>query len=84
MEDERGFQQLRLELAVTIDSGEPFVTRTYLLEGDGELIIAAYKYLREVATACALQNYPLLEAVAQDVADGNDAVKHQLILQAKE
>ena len=41
IEDEDKFRQLKLELAVVIDAGEPFVTRTYLLEGDGELATLA-------------------------------------------
>ena len=84
IEDEDKFRQLKLELAVVIDAGEPFVTRTYLLEGDGELATLAYDLLQKVSTACGLEDYPLLEAVANDLADGNDALKRQMTTMAKQ
>ena len=83
IKDEDKFRQLKLELTVVIDAGEPFVTRTYLLEGDGELATLAYDLLQEVSTACGLEDYPLLEAVANDLADGNDALKRQMTTMAK-
>ena len=49
-----------------IDAGRPFVTRTHLLEGDGELATLAKGLLQEVAAACALGDYRLLEAVTND------------------
>ena len=78
------FRRLKLELAVVIDAGEPFVTRTYLLEGDGELATLAYDLLQEVSTACGLEDYPQLEAVTNDLADGNDALKRQMTTMAKQ
>eukprot|EP00117_Sycon_ciliatum_P031367 scpid29669/ scgid24548/ len=50
-------QQLCMELAVTVDASLPFVTKTYLMEGDGDIVVDAYDNLQEVATAAALQNY---------------------------
>ena len=67
-----------------LDAGKPFVTRTYLLDGDGELTNLAYNLLQEVAVACALEDYPLLEAVTNDLANGNDALKRQMTRQAKQ
>ena len=58
IEDEDKFRQLQLELTVVLDAGKPFVTRTYLLDGDGELTNLAYNLLQEVAVACALEDYP--------------------------
>ena len=84
IEDEDKFRQLKLELAVVIDAGEPFVTRTYLLEGDVELAILAYDLLQEVSTACGLEDYLPLKAVANDLADGNDALKRQMTTMAKQ
>lgn len=34
-------QQLHMELAVTVDAGGPFVSKTYLLEGDGDIVVDA-------------------------------------------
>ena len=70
IEDEDKFRQLKLELAVVIDSGE--------------LATLAYDLLQEVSTACGLEDYPLLEAVANDLADGNDALKRQVTTMAKQ
>ena len=35
--------ELQMELAVTIDAGEPFVKATYRLEGDGPLVFTEYE-----------------------------------------
>ena len=84
IEDEDKFWQLKLELAVVIDAGEPIVTKTYLLEGNGELATLAEDLLQEVSTACGLEDYRLLDAVANDLADGNDALKRQMTTMAKQ
>ena len=68
-----------------IGAGKPFVTRTYYpLAWDGELATLAYDLLQEVATACALEDYPPLEAVTNDLANGDDALKRQMTRQAKQ
>lgn len=36
-------RKLQMELAITIDFGEPFVKATYKLEGDGPLALSAYE-----------------------------------------
>ena len=59
IDDEDKFRQLKLKLAVVIDAGEPFVTRTYLIEGDGEFATLACDLLQEVSTARGLEDYPL-------------------------
>ena len=48
LKDVQQLQQLKVQLAVVVDAGQPFVSRTYLLEGDGELATQAYDYLQEV------------------------------------
>ena len=58
-QNSKDFEQLRLQLAITIDTGKVFVMKTYILEGDGELIVEAYSHLQEVATASALEQYPI-------------------------
>ena len=36
--------KLKVEIAATVDAGEPFV-KTYSLEEDGPLVFTAYQYL---------------------------------------
>ena len=71
-------------IAVVIDAGKPFVTRTYLLAGDDELATLAYDLLQEVAAACALEDYPLLEAITNDLANGDDALKRRMTRHTKQ
>lgn len=75
---------LRMQLAVTIDVGKLFVQKTYLLEGDGELVVEAYLHLQELSTACALENYPEAMATAQNIAGDHPNVVEQLMTTAKQ
>ena len=36
-------RKLQIEIAMTVDAGEPFVKATYRLEGDGPLVLTTYK-----------------------------------------
>ena len=49
---------LKMELAVTVDTGKIFVQKTYQLEGDGVLSPDAHTHLQEVVTAAADAYYP--------------------------
>ena len=46
-QNSKDFEQLHLQLAITIDTGKVFVMKTYILEGDGELIVEAYSHLHK-------------------------------------
>ena len=35
--------KLKIELAITVDTGEPFVKATYRMERDGPLVFSAYE-----------------------------------------
>ena len=70
-EDDQQCQTLQLQLAVTLDAGNPFVTGTYSLEGGGEAIGIAYRTLQEISIAKAVQNYSKTIVVAQEIAGGN-------------
>lgn len=59
-------QQLQMELAETVDAGGPFVSKTYLLKKDGEIVVDAHTHLQEVATAAAQKNYPTAMAFARE------------------
>ena len=72
-------QQLCMDLAITIDAGLSFVTKTYSMEGDGDIVVDAYDTLQEVATAAALQNYPNTRAMASKYA--GDEVQAEVLFQ---
>ena len=63
-------RKLRMELAVTIDAGEPFVKATYRLEGDGLLIFSVYEEISNVRATVSNEYYPNVSAVANSLAGG--------------
>lgn len=65
IDDDESLKPLQLEMAVTVDFGKIFLEKTYLLEGDGELIATAYTHLQEISTAAALGHYPCTLQAAQ-------------------
>ena len=75
--------QLRMELAVVIDAGKPFVKGTYTLEGDGPLALSTYEELRKSYDFISLSHYPNLTACVRNLASGNATVEQQLIAYAK-
>ena len=84
LEDEEQRRDLRLQLAVTVDAGKPFVTGTYLLEGDGEAIVTAHRQLQEISTAAFAQHYPKVRAVVQQLAGHNQAAANALLTTAED
>ena len=52
---------LRVEIAATVDWGEPFVKACYTLEGDGPL---SFEILEKVKAAIAVENIPNVRGVA--------------------
>ena len=53
-DDHQDFQDLRLEIAAVVDSGVHFVSATYYLEGDTQLIFICYERLCSAASAVAV------------------------------
>ena len=66
-----------------IDVGKLCVTKTYHLEGNGELIVEAYAQVQEIAEATAMDNYPLTLTEATEFSDGNQAEVDRLMCRAK-
>eukprot|EP00117_Sycon_ciliatum_P001327 scpid51838/ scgid7033/ len=66
-------QVLQLQLAATVDVGKSFVQKTYVMEGDGEVIADAYDHLQELTFAVAEPSYPNTLAVAKKLAGDNQA-----------
>lgn len=58
-------RQLQIELAITVDAGEPFMKSTYRLEGYGPLLFTAYNEISILRATIATKNYPNPYAVAQ-------------------
>ena len=48
-------RKLQVELAITVDVGEPFVKATYRLEGDGPLVLSAYEEIAALRVAISHQ-----------------------------
>ena len=56
LQDDDELKELQLQLCIVIDVGKLFVTKTYHLEGNGELIVEAYAPVQEIAAATAMDN----------------------------
>ena len=50
--------QLMVELAITVDAGEPFVKATYFLEGDGPLVFSCYEKILDLKASVSTALYP--------------------------
>lgn len=61
-------RKFQIELAVTIDAGEPFVKSTYRLEGDGPLIFTAYKEISSLRATITTKHYPNTDAIARSLS----------------
>ena len=79
IDDLPSLRKLKIELAVTIDAMEPFVKATYELEGNGPLVLYAYRRLSSLYAHITLAHHPNVLAVAKDLAQGNAARETQLI-----
>ena len=64
---------LKLELAALIDVGEVFVKATYVLEGDGPLVLSCFETLQGVCNACQNVHLPNVHAVAVAIVDADPA-----------
>ena len=74
--------QLKIELAIAIDAGEPFVRATYNFEGDGPIALHAYEEVRKLYNVIALPHYPNLIAIAKQCSNGNLVMENQMITYA--
>ena len=60
--------QLKMELAIVVDAGGPFVKATYVLEGDGPLALQVYEEIQKLYATIANQHFPNTFAVAREVS----------------
>ena len=72
-----------MQLAIIVDAASPFVRKTYLMDGNGDIVVDAYNNLQEIATATVLRHYPNACAMANKIADGNEDRYTELIQEAE-
>lgn len=70
-----------MELAITVDAGEPFVKATYRMEGDGPLVFSAYEEISTLRSTISNPFYPNVRAVADE--RGVASLTNQLVNYAK-
>ena len=68
LDDPPTHRKLKIELAITVDAGEPFVKATYQLEGDGPLVFSAYDEICNLRATISNEYYPNVSAVAKDLS----------------
>lgn len=78
LDDPEQSRDLEQELAALIDVGHHFVKATYRLEGDGSLVFSTYCFRQELLTACNVALHPNIQAVANELADGDAAYTAKL------
>ena len=83
LHDSAKCRKLKMELAITVDSMEPFVKATYVLEGDGPLALVAYEHLSALYQTIRVEHYPNTYAIAKDLSGGDSAREDQLVRYAK-
>ena len=79
LDDPPSNRMLQVELAITVDAGEPFVKATYRLEGDGPLVLSAYEEIAALRVAISNQYYPNTNAVATKLSSNRPTLKQQLL-----
>ena len=79
LSDASSLRKLKIELAITTDSMEPFVRATYNLEGDGVLALSAYREISQLHNSVRIAHYPNVMAVAREESQGNAAHEQMLV-----
>lgn len=82
LNDQPTKRKLQIEIAVTIDAMDAFVTATYNLEGDGALVLSAYEEIRTLFAVVSAKHYPNVTAVAKQLSHGNSSNEKQLVTYA--
>jgi hypothetical protein len=52
----------QIELATVVDSGKPFVTATYKLEGDGALALSCFEVIEELEASMHARSWQLFRS----------------------
>ena len=83
LNDPAKVRKLKVEIAITVDAMQPFVSATYKLEGDSALSLIAYEQLSMLYASISTQHYPNVVAVAREIACGNASHEQQLSAYAR-
>ena len=83
LSDVHKYRKLKIELAMLVDAMTPFVKATYNLEGDGPLVLTAYREISTLHSVVANQHYPNVMAIAKKESAGNSSNEQLLIRYAK-
>lgn len=76
--DQQKLALLQLEIAATVDWGEPFVKACYFLEGDGPLALECYEAIEKVSAAIRTAHTPNVQAIAQRLSGAQQSdPRHQ-------
>ncbi len=79
LSDVHKYRKLKMELAMLVDAMTPFVQATYNLEGDGPLVLTAYREISTLHSVVANQHYPNVMAIAKKETAGNSSNEQLLI-----
>ena len=73
--------QKRVLLKMEVDAGRPLVEATYVLEGDGPLLVKCYEELSKVSASFSTAYYPNTKAIARATAaeSGNPTFEQTFI-----
>ena len=82
LEDPTNHRKLHIQLAAAVDAGEPFVKATYVLKGDGPLVLSAYKEIQQLRASIRNEYYPNVVAVARRLSTASTQCD-QLVRYAK-
>ena len=82
LNDQPTKRKLQIEIAITVDAMEAFVTATYNLEGDGALALSAYEEIRKLLAVVSARHYPNVTAVAKKLSNGSNSNENQLVTYA--
>ena len=63
---------LQLEMAATVDWGEPFVKACYTLEGDGPLALECHEVIEKVSASIHTAYTPNVHAIAHQILITNN------------
>ena len=79
MNDSQKLCTLKIEIAATVDWGEPFVKACYHLEGDGPLVFDCFETIDQVIAGVNAEHTPNVDAIAQFVSNGSMSTCQQWI-----
>ena len=70
---------LKVEIAAIVDAGRPLVKATYILEGDGPLVVQCYEELSKVSASFSTAYYPNTKAQSTAEESGNPTFEQTLM-----